>query len=118
MTGVQTCALPILTMQKLSQFTGTKSDFEFRQAQRIVMGDATMTPTEIQAGLALLRRVEVEAARKWSTDMNSIDPTRYGFTEKDISRQKEKARSILNRFDQKSVEDQLRRNYERGNNGP
>ena len=88
----------MMTMAQLEAFTGPKTDFEFKQAQRLALNDTSMTPEEIRAGLRVHKAVAEQQAVRWAKDMlqlripDEVDPA-------DFARQMEAAQGIISRFD-------------------
>ena len=56
----------------LRNFTGAKSDFEFRVSEKMAAKDRSMTPAEIRAMLELMRRAYIQEAVRWAQDMVNI----------------------------------------------
>jgi hypothetical protein len=82
-----------MTMDQLEEFTGPKTDFEFRQAKRLVLNDPTMTVDEIRSGLKVHRAAAIQDANRWSDRMRGLDPSKLKFdpellrTEMDLAEQ-------------------------------
>lgn len=87
-----------MTMDQLEAFTGPKTDFEFRQAKRLVLNDATMTAQEIQAGLKVHRAAAVQKAKGWADNMLDLDPSRLKFDPRDVAPQLDLAQTINGKF--------------------
>lgn len=87
-----------MTMDQLEEFTGPKTDFEFRQAKRLVLNDPAMTPAEIQAGLKVHRAAAVEKAKRWADNMLGLDPERLKFDPEDVRPQLDLARQIMGTY--------------------
>lgn len=87
-----------MTMAQLEAFTGPKTDFEFRQAKRLVLNEPNMTAEEIQAGLRRLREVAVQDAQRWAKRLLALDPERLNFDPQDIAPQLELANQIISTY--------------------
>lgn len=88
----------MMTMQQLEAFTGPKTDFEYRQAQRLVFNDPRMTAEEIQAGLRFHQRVARQEALRWAEQMGGLDLARAGLAPDDVVPQMDFVDRVRDRF--------------------
>lgn len=93
----------LMTMAQLEAFTGPKTDFEFRQAQRLAFSDPTMTPEQIRAGLDFHRRVAEQEAVRWADRMLELAPSYDNPAV--IAPQLDLARQIKSRFGTANMND-------------
>lgn len=81
----------MMTMQKLEEFTGPKTDFEYQQAQRLVNNDRSMTVSQIRAGLRGMRKVLEQSSSQWADRLLGMDPTILNFDPRQAQAQTELA---------------------------
>ena len=87
-------------LQILSNFTGAKSDFEFRASEKMAAKDRSLTPEELQAYLELMEKAYIQEMVRWAENMLRVGGTgelggQYGAVNQMFM---EDAQQIIDRF--------------------